>query len=77
MAAGPLTPSTTCPARDLGYTRYDKMAETLGCYAEYIEEAEAIRPRHKKGAPASAPFVVSSRLTTANSCPGAAALRTP
>jgi TPP-dependent 2-oxoacid decarboxylase len=26
--------------RDLGYTRYDKMAEALGCYAEYVEEPE-------------------------------------
>ena len=32
------------PGRDLGYTRYDKMAEALGCYAEYVEEPEAIRP---------------------------------
>jgi thiamine pyrophosphate-dependent acetolactate synthase large subunit-like protein len=29
---------------DLGYTRYDKMAEALGCYAEYVEEPEGIRP---------------------------------
>ena len=27
-----------------GYTRYDKMAEALGCYAEYVEEPEVIRP---------------------------------
>jgi thiamine pyrophosphate-dependent acetolactate synthase large subunit-like protein len=32
------------PGRDLGYTRYDKMAEALGCYAEYVEEPEGIRP---------------------------------
>jgi len=32
------------PGRDLGYTRYDKMAEALGCYAEYVEEPEQIRP---------------------------------
>jgi len=32
------------PGRDLGYTRYDKMAETLGCYGEYVEKAEDIRP---------------------------------
>ncbi|HTM77477.1 MAG TPA: thiamine pyrophosphate-dependent enzyme, partial [Devosia sp.] len=29
--------------RDLGYTRYDKMAEALGCYGEYVERAEDIR----------------------------------
>ena len=31
------------PGRDLGYTRYDKMAEALGCYAEYVESPEEIR----------------------------------
>jgi len=30
--------------RDLGYTRYDKMAEALGCHGEYVERAEDIRP---------------------------------
>jgi thiamine pyrophosphate-dependent acetolactate synthase large subunit-like protein len=37
-------PEHNKPGRDLGYTRYDKMAEALGCYAEYVEEPEAIRP---------------------------------
>jgi len=32
------------PGRQLGYTRFDKMAEALGCYAEYVEDPEAIRP---------------------------------
>ena len=32
------------PGRDLGYTRYDKMAEALGCYGEYVEAPEQIRP---------------------------------
>jgi len=32
------------PGRNLGYTRFDKMAEALGCYGEYVEDAEAIRP---------------------------------
>ena len=44
MAAGPPTPSAISPAATSGYTRYDKMAEALGCYAEYVEEPEAIRP---------------------------------
>jgi thiamine pyrophosphate-dependent acetolactate synthase large subunit-like protein len=30
--------------RDLGYTRYDKMAEGLGCYGEYVEKPEDIGP---------------------------------
>jgi thiamine pyrophosphate-dependent acetolactate synthase large subunit-like protein len=32
------------PGRELGYTRYDKMAEALGCYGEYVEKAGDIRP---------------------------------
>ncbi|MDA1099263.1 MAG: thiamine pyrophosphate-binding protein [Proteobacteria bacterium] len=31
-------PEKQKPGRDLGYTRYDKMAEALGCYSEYVEE---------------------------------------
>ena len=30
--------------RDLGFTRYDRMAEGLGCHAEYVEEPKNIRP---------------------------------
>ena len=30
--------------RNLGYTRYDKMAEALGCYGEYVEKPEDIGP---------------------------------
>ena len=37
-------PEHNKPGRDLGYTRYDKMADGLGCYAEYVEEPEGIRP---------------------------------
>ncbi|MDC0400390.1 thiamine pyrophosphate-binding protein, partial [Alphaproteobacteria bacterium] len=36
-------PDGTKPGRDLGYTRYDKMAEALGCYAEYIEQPGEIK----------------------------------
>jgi thiamine pyrophosphate-dependent acetolactate synthase large subunit-like protein len=32
------------PGRNLGYTRFDQMAETLGCYGEFVEEPGAIRP---------------------------------
>jgi thiamine pyrophosphate-dependent acetolactate synthase large subunit-like protein len=37
-------PERNKPGRDLGYTRYDKMAEGLGCYGEYVENPEDIRP---------------------------------
>jgi len=32
------------PGRNLGYTRFDKMAEALGCYGEFVDEPDAIRP---------------------------------
>jgi thiamine pyrophosphate-dependent acetolactate synthase large subunit-like protein len=37
-------PTRDKPGRDLGYTRFDKMAEALGCYGEYVERPEDIRP---------------------------------
>ena len=30
--------------RDLGQTRYDRLAEALGCYGELVERPEDIRP---------------------------------
>ncbi len=32
------------PGRNLGYTRYDKMGEALGCHGEYVERPDDIRP---------------------------------
>jgi thiamine pyrophosphate-dependent acetolactate synthase large subunit-like protein len=37
-------PKREKPGRELGYTRYDKMAEALGCYGDYVDKAEDIRP---------------------------------
>jgi thiamine pyrophosphate-dependent acetolactate synthase large subunit-like protein len=37
-------PKREKPGRDLGYTRFDKMAEALGCYGQYVERPEDIRP---------------------------------
>jgi thiamine pyrophosphate-dependent acetolactate synthase large subunit-like protein len=37
-------PQRNKPGRELGYTRFDKMAEALGCYGEYVDKAENIRP---------------------------------
>ena len=37
-------PQRNKPGRTLGYTRFDKMAETLGCYGEYVERPDEIRP---------------------------------
>ena len=57
-------PERNKPGRDLGYTRFDKMAETLGCYGEYVEKAEDIRPaldRAKKKVDAGMVAVVNVR----------------
>jgi len=37
-------PDKDKPGRNLGYTRYDKMAEALGCHGEYVENPDGIRP---------------------------------
>jgi acetolactate synthase-1/2/3 large subunit len=36
-------PNKEKPGRDLGYTRFDKMAEAFGCYGEYVKEPDGIR----------------------------------
>jgi thiamine pyrophosphate-dependent acetolactate synthase large subunit-like protein len=37
-------PEKERPGRELGYTRFDKMAEALGGYGEYVEKPDGIRP---------------------------------
>jgi acetolactate synthase-1/2/3 large subunit len=37
-------PENVKPGRYLGYTRFDRMAEALGCHGEYVERPEDIRP---------------------------------
>jgi thiamine pyrophosphate-dependent acetolactate synthase large subunit-like protein len=37
-------PDGNKPGRNLGYTRFDKMAEALGCYGEFVEKPGDIRP---------------------------------
>jgi thiamine pyrophosphate-dependent acetolactate synthase large subunit-like protein len=37
-------PKREKPGRDLGYTRYDRLAEALGGYGEYVEQPDEIRP---------------------------------
>jgi thiamine pyrophosphate-dependent acetolactate synthase large subunit-like protein len=36
-------PDGSKPGRDLGYTRYDKLAESLGCHGEFVENPDDIR----------------------------------
>jgi thiamine pyrophosphate-dependent acetolactate synthase large subunit-like protein len=37
-------PKKERPGRDLGYTRFDRMAQALGGYGELVEQPDAIRP---------------------------------
>lgn len=37
-------PDNVKPGRYLGYTRFDRMAEALGCHGEFVERPEDIRP---------------------------------
>ena len=59
------------PGRELGYTRFDKMAEALGCYGEYVEQPAQIRPALERAFKAGMPALVnvktdfSAQATTA------------
>lgn len=37
-------PDNVKPGRYLGYTRFDRMGEALGCHGEFVERPEDIRP---------------------------------
>jgi len=60
------------PGRELGYTRFDKMAETLGCHGEYVEDPGEIRPALERAFKSGIPALVnvktdfSAQATTAN-----------
>ncbi len=47
--------------RDLGWQRYDKMMEAIGCHAEWVEKPEDIRPALKRAFAADGPTVVNVR----------------
>jgi thiamine pyrophosphate-dependent acetolactate synthase large subunit-like protein len=47
------------PGRDLGHTRYEKMAEALGCHAEYCERPEEIQPALERAFASGRPAVVN------------------
>jgi thiamine pyrophosphate-dependent acetolactate synthase large subunit-like protein len=47
-------PERKKPGRDLGYTRFDRMAQALGCHGEYVERPEDIRGALERGAKAVA-----------------------
>jgi acetolactate synthase-1/2/3 large subunit len=45
--------------RDLGFSRYDKMAEVFGAYGEYVERPQDIRPALERAAASGKPAVVN------------------
>jgi thiamine pyrophosphate-dependent acetolactate synthase large subunit-like protein len=47
-------PEQKKPGRNLGYTRFDLMGEALGCYGEYVELPDDIRPALERAAAAVA-----------------------
>ena len=49
------------PGRDLGFTRFDKMTEALGCHGEYVEEPGQIRPALERAFAAGRPALVNVR----------------
>ncbi len=57
--------------RELGYTAFHKMAESLGCHAEYVEDPAEIRPALERAFAADCPALVNvltdwrARATTA------------
>jgi acetolactate synthase-1/2/3 large subunit len=47
-------PEQKKPGRNLGYTRFDRMAEAFGCHGEYVEDPAEIRPALERAAAAVA-----------------------
>ena len=45
--------------RDLGYSRYDKMAEVFGAHGEFVERAQDIRPALERAVKSGKPAVVN------------------
>ena len=52
-------PTGTKPGRNLGHTRYDKLAESLGAHGECVERPDQIRPALKRAFRAGIPAVVN------------------
>lgn len=52
-------PQRNKPGRELGYTAFHKMAEALGCYGEYVEQPDGIRPALERAFNAGCPALVN------------------
>lgn len=49
------------PGQHLGYTRYERMAEALGCYGEYVEDPAQIKPALKRAFDSGVPALINVR----------------
>jgi acetolactate synthase-1/2/3 large subunit len=49
------------PGQHLGFTRYDKMAEALGCHSEYVEQPAGIKPALDRAFKSGVPALVNVR----------------
>jgi thiamine pyrophosphate-dependent acetolactate synthase large subunit-like protein len=52
-------PHGTKPGRNLGFTRYDRMAEALGAHGEFVDKPHEIRPALERAAASGKPAVVN------------------
>jgi acetolactate synthase-1/2/3 large subunit len=52
-------PQGTKPGRNLGYTRYDKVAQDLGAHGEFVEKPHEIRPALERAWASGKPAVVN------------------
>lgn len=49
------------PGQHLGYTRFEKMAEALGCYGEYVEDPAQIKSALQRAFDSGVPAVINVR----------------
>jgi thiamine pyrophosphate-dependent acetolactate synthase large subunit-like protein len=52
-------PKQDKPGRNLGYSRYDKMAQDFGAHGEHVEKPQEIRPALERAAASGKPAVVN------------------
>ncbi len=52
-------PKQDKPGRNLGYTRYDKVAQDFGAHGEYVEKPAEIRPALERAWASGKPAVVN------------------
>ena len=49
------------PGRELGFTRFDKVAESLGGYGELVEDPKDLKPAFERALSAGVPAIVNVR----------------